>query len=130
MFQTLFQVLAEGFKAKNTNDIYSIGTYLVAVCDNTRISRSHLYQGETWREKITTKRQYFYGLKAHLMVTEAGHIIESFFTPGGYHDALGMRYYRFDLRPGSVVYADKAYYDYGIGDALQAANITLKQILR
>ena len=43
IFQTLFEHLAEIFKAENPNHIYSIDTYRVAVCDNIRISGSRLY---------------------------------------------------------------------------------------
>jgi hypothetical protein len=98
----------------------------VAVCDNIRISRSHIYQGEAWRGKIASKHRYFYGIKAHLMVTETGHIVEAFLTPGRFSDVRGLGRYRFDLPPGAVVYADKAYCDYGIEDALKAADICLK----
>ena len=127
-FQTLFQVLAEGFKAENSGNIYSIDTFPIAVCDNIRISRSQRYQGPDWRGKIASKRRYFYGLKAHLMVTETGKIVEAFFTPGRCSDVLGLRCYDFDLPQGSVVYADKAYCNYGIEDALAASGISLKPI--
>ena len=62
------------------------------------------------------------------MVSEVGHIVEVFFTPGGSSDVRGGRCYRFDLPPGSVVYADRAYCDYGVEDALQVAGITLKPL--
>ena len=120
-FQTLFEHFAEICKAENPNHIYSIDTYPVAACDNILISRSRLHKGEAWRGKIASKHRYFYGSKAHLMVTEAGHIVETFLTPGRCSDVWGLRCYRFDLPPGSVVYADKAYSDYGIEDALQAS---------
>lgn len=127
-FQTLFHGLAEDFKAENSEHIYSIDTFPVAVCDNIRISRSQLYQGPDWRGKIASKRRYFYGLKVHLMVTETGKIVEAFFTPGRSSDVLGLRCYDFDLPQGSVVYADKAYCNYGIEDALATAGISLKPI--
>ena len=127
-FQTLFQVLAEGFKAENSENIYSIDTFPVSVCDNIRISRSHLYQGPDWHGRIASKRRYFYGLKAHLRVTQTGKIVEAFFTPGRCSDVLGLRCYSFDLPQGSVVYADKAYCNYGIEDALAASGISLKPI--
>ena len=128
MFQTLFEYFAELFKAENPNHIYSIDTYPVAICDNIRISRSRLYQGEIWRGKIASKHRYFYGLKAHLMVAETGHIVEAFLMPGRCSDVRGLRCYPFDLPPGSVVYADKAYCDYATEDALQEAGITLKPL--
>ena len=132
LFQTLFQQLAEGnLKSKNPNNIYAIDTFPVAVCDNIRMHRSRIYQGQTWHRKIASKRRYFYGLKAHLMVTETGHIVEAFLTPGECNDVLGLRCYAFDLPQGSVVYADKvSYCNYAIEDALEAAGITFKPLRR
>ena len=64
------------------------------------------------------------------MVTETGKIVEVFLTPGGTADVLGLRCYNFDLPQGSVVYADKAYCNYGIEDALGAAGISLKPVCK
>ena len=105
LFQVLFEDLAEGAKAKNPNNVYIIDTFPVAVCDNIRISRSRPYEGEAWRGRIASKHRYFYGLKAHLMVTETGDIVEVFFTPGRFSDVRGLRCYRFDLPEGSTVYS-------------------------
>ena len=127
-FPTLFQYLAAGFRTQNVNDIFVIDTYPIAVCDNIRISRSRRYQGETWRGWIASKRRYFYGIKVHLMVTETGHIVEAFFTPGGVSDVQGLRCYDFDLPAGATVYADKAYCDYRCEDALREAGISLKPV--
>ena len=99
-FQTLFQYLAEGFKSENPNDIFVIDTYPIAVCDNIRISRSRRYQGEAWCGQIASKRWYFYGIKAHLMVTKARHIVEALFTPGRVSDVRDLRCYDFDLPEG------------------------------
>jgi hypothetical protein len=91
LFQTLFEHLTEAAKTENVNNIYSVDTFPVVVCDNIRISRCRRYQGETWRGKIASKRRHFYGLKVHLMVSEAGAIVEAFFTPGACSDVVGMR---------------------------------------
>ena len=128
LFQILFEYFAEISKSNNPNGIYAIDTYPVAVCDNIRISRCRLYQGKEWRGKIASKRRHFYGLKVHLMVTENGHIVEVFFTPGKWNDVQGMRYFPFDLPEGSVVHADKAYCNYGIEDALKEVGITFKPL--
>ncbi len=129
LFQTLFGYMSEVSKATNPNGIYSIDTYPVSVCDNIRrISRCRLYQGEQWRGTIHSKHRHFYGLKVHLMVTEAGHIVEVFFTPGKWNDVRGMRYFPFDVPDGSVIYADKAYCNYAIEDALQDVGITFKPL--
>ena len=126
LFEMLFEYLAEGAKAKNPDGVYVIDSFPIPVCDNIRILRSRIYQGETWRGKIASKHRYFYGIKGHLMVSETGEIVEIFFTPGRCSDVRGLRSYRFDLPEGSTVYADKAYCNYGIEDALQEAGISLK----
>ena len=52
LFEVLFQYLAEGRKTKNPNGIYVIDSFPITVCDNIRISRSRIYQGEAWRGKL------------------------------------------------------------------------------
>ena len=128
MFQTLFESLATDCKAQNPDQLYVIDSYPVPVCDPIRISNAKLYQGKVWRGKITSKRRYFYGLKLHLMVTESGVPVGFFLTPGSFGDVLGLRCYPFDLPQGTVVYADRAYCNYGIEDALAEAGIKFKPL--
>ncbi len=45
-FLSLFSVLGETFKELNGESVYAIDTFPIAVCDNIRIPRAHLYQGE------------------------------------------------------------------------------------
>ena len=128
MFQILFESIAANCKAQNSHQIYAIDSYPVPACDPIRISSAKLYQGKAWRGKITSKRRYFYGLKLHLMVTERGVPVEFFLTPGSFGDVMGLRCYPFDLPQGAVVYADRAYCNYGIEDALSQAGIMLKPL--
>ena len=64
------------------------------------------------------------------MVTEAGVPVEFFLTPGSFSDVMGLRSYPFDLLQGARVYADKAYCNYAIEDALAEAGIMLKPLRR
>ena len=130
MFQRLFESLATDCKANNSHQLYAIDTHPVPACDPIRISRARLYQGKVWRGVIASKHRYFYGLKLHLMVTEAGVPVEFFLTPGSFSDVVGLRYYPFDLPQGATVYADRAYCNYGIEDALSQAGIMLKPLRR
>ena len=115
-------------KALNAQSIYIIDTYPVAACDNIRISRSKLYTEETYRGYQVSKKRYFYGIKVHLLVTATGEPVEFFFTPGSVGDIEGLWIYPFDIPTDSVVYADKAYNDYRVEDALAEAGIELKPI--
>ena len=113
---TVFDLLAHLWKALDAQGVYVIDSFPVAVCDNIRIRRAKLYRQETYRGYQASKRRYFYGLKIHLMVTSAGQPVECVLTPGSVSDVQVLKDYAYDLPPGSVVYADKAYNDYEIED--------------
>ena len=113
-----FDFLAQMWKTLDTDGIYVIDSFPVSVCDNIRIRRAKLYRDETYRGYQASKRRYFYGLKIHLMVTSAGQPVECVLTPGSVSDVQVLKNYAYDLSPGSVVYADKAYNDYEIEDLL------------
>ena len=121
---SLFEVLAEIFKALNSSSTYIIDSFPIQVCDNIRIPVCKIYQGAAYRGKIASKKRYFYGLKLHLMVTADACPVEFFFTPGRDGDVDALKIFRFDLPASSTVYADKAYTDYHHEDILlEAADI-------
>jgi hypothetical protein len=55
--------------------------------------------------------------------------VECFLTPGSSSDVWALRSFQFDVPEGSVIYADKAYNDYGMEDLLyESAQIALSPI--
>lgn len=125
LFWALFHLLAETWKHLNVDALYVLDSFPVAVCDNYRIARCQLYDGEDWRGYQASKKRYFYGLKIHLMTTAHGQPVEFCLTPGAYSDTKALKLYQFDLPPGSQITGDKAYNDYDFEDALQAADLHL-----
>jgi hypothetical protein len=124
-FLTLFGVLGDHWKTLNEETIYAIDTFPIPVCDNYRIPRAKLYQGEQYRGYIASKKRYFYGIKLHLMVTKAGQPVELMLSPGGFFDGTGLYAFDFDLPEGSLVVGDKAYNNYAVEDLLAVAGIQL-----
>jgi Transposase DDE domain len=118
-FVILFTLLGQTWKMLNTNSIYVIDSLPIAVCDNIRIRRSKIYTDEKFRGYQASKKRYFYGLKIHLLVTQAGQPVECFLTHGGFGDVDALKYYAYELPDGSILYADKAYNDYEIEDLLK-----------
>jgi Transposase DDE domain len=118
-FVILFTLLGQTWKMLNTNSIYVIDSLPIAVCDNIRIRRSKIYTDEKFRGYQASKKRYFYGLKIHLLVTQAGQPVECFLTHGGFGDVDALKYYAYELPDGSIIYADKAYNDYEIEDLLK-----------
>ena len=119
VFIIFFNLLAQIWKILNTDAIYMIDSFPIAVCDNIRIRRSKIYSTEDFRGYQASKKRYFYGLKVHLMVTQAGQPVECFLTHGGFGDVDALKYYAYELPDGSIIYADKAYNDYEIEDLLK-----------
>ncbi len=93
IFMVFFNLLAQTWKTLNTEAIYMIDSFPIAVCDNIRIRRSKIYSTEDFRGYQASKKRYFYGLKIHLMVTQAGQPVECFLTPGGFGDVDALKYY-------------------------------------
>ena len=108
---SLFSALGEVFKALNAEAVYVIDSFPLAACDQYRVCRARRYQGEVWRGYQASKRRFFYGLKLHLMVTQAGQPVEFFLTPGSVGDIRALKAYAFDVPKGAWITADKAYND-------------------
>lgn len=127
--ETLFPVIPEAFKNRNTGKEYIPDSFPVPVCDNIRISRSRIFQGEEFRGCIPSKRRYFHGIKVHMIVTASGEPVEFPIAPGADSGLAVLKRLQFSLPSGSVCYADKIYNDYSFEDLLsEAAGISLKPI--
>lgn len=111
VFQTLFAALGEIWKELNSESIYSVDSFPIVVCDNYRIRRCKLYQHESFRGYLASKKRYFYGLKIHVLATAKGEPVEVFLTPGSFSDVACLEGFDWDLPPDSTVYADRGYND-------------------
>lgn len=128
LFLVVFELLGDLWKQLNEESVYVMDSFPLSACDNYRIPRCHLYQGETWRGYQASKKRYFYGLKIHLLVTKHGHPVEFFLTPGSWSDMRALKMYKFDLPAGSLVTGDKAYNDYVFEDLLEEAQLDLQPL--
>lgn len=125
LFLTLFAMLGAYWKDINEESLYIIDSFPIACCDNIRIRRSRLYQGEDYRGYIPSKRRYFYGLRLHLVVTADGQPVECFLSPGEESDISGLSWYHFNLPQGAKILGDKAFNHYQIEDDLASIGIEL-----
>ena len=105
---TLFERLGQSWKQLNTDCLYILDSFPLAACDHDRMPRAKLYQHEVSRGGIPSKKRYFYGLKAPLLVTQDGRPIERYLTPGSYSDVRVLKTFQLDLPAGGHIYADKA----------------------
>jgi Transposase DDE domain len=109
---------------------YVIDSFPVAVCDNIRISRCKLLQGEQWRGKQSSMRRYFYGVKVQVLTTSHGIPVEFCFVPGSESDVQALKKLPITVAPESKVYGDSAYTDYTIEDDVKQADLIELMIQR
>jgi hypothetical protein len=107
----LFSVLAEIKKQGNTDNTYLTDTVPVPVCHNIRIYRCKIYKGKEYRGYCASKKQYYYGLKVCLIVTQEGIPVEINFTPASYADIVSLREMAIDLPEASILYGDSGFLD-------------------
>ena len=93
---------------------YVIDSCPMPVCHNQRASRCKLYQdpGHAYWGYCAAKEEYYYGLKAHVLVTDTGRPVEVLLLCGCSADLTGMKELALDLPEGARLYGDKAYTDY------------------
>jgi hypothetical protein len=118
----LFHQLGLVLKQANASTQYLVDSFPVPVCDNIRIRRCRIVQGEEFRGKIASKRRYFYGVKVHVLATAAGWPVELAFVPGRANDTRGLGVLPLELPAGSEVFMDAAYTDYSAEDAAREAD--------
>lgn len=103
-------------------DTFAIDSCPVPVCHIKRGYRCKLYSDENkaYYGYCAAKEEYFYGLRAHTIVTASGRPVEVLLLCGCAHDLTGMKEMRLPLPAGATLYADKAYTDYDYEDQLHA----------
>jgi DDE family transposase len=110
----------------NKNKEFIIDSFPVPSCDNIRIARRHLYKEECYRGKCVSKRRYFLGLKAHLLMTIDYQPVEWILTVGSENDNKAFGRFNLNLPEGSIIYADSVNINYEVEDLLaDAENIKL-----
>lgn len=108
---------------------YRLDSFPVAVCDNIRISRSKVLQGEEFRGKHAAMRRYFYGVRVQVMTLD-GIPVEFCIVPGSEHDSQSLGKLPFDVAPESCIYMDAGYTDYLSEDDLFEAELIYAKVQR
>ena len=126
-----WQALLNMLSQRYPQDTFAVDSCPLACCHNRRASRSRLYreEGGAYWGYCAAKEEYFYGLKAHTLVTATGRPVEVLLLCGCSHDLTGLKEMRLLLPKGAKIYADKAYTDYSYEEKLaQKRKLTLLPI--
>lgn len=112
--------ICRNFIHDETSKDYIIDSFPVAVCQNYKQFRCKLFPGKNFHGYTASKKQYFFGIKVHMIVSSKGVPIEFVFSPGSEADIRGLRRLEIDLPLGSCLFADAAYTDYSLEDFLSS----------
>jgi hypothetical protein len=120
LVNSLFHQLGLVLKEASVSTRYLFDSFLVAVCDNMRISRCRLVSDEEFRGYIASKRRYFYGVRVQVVTTAAGVSGAFCFLPGAASDVRALGVLPLELPAGSQLFMDSGYTDYAAEDAAAA----------
>lgn len=126
---SIFRAVGTTLKELNTACRYLMDSFPVVVCDNIRIKRSRLLEGEAYRGYSASKRRYFYGFRVQVITTEAGVPVDFHVFAGSFVDVTDWQCMNLDLPTGSELYADSGYTDYQIEDLLlECEQVSLRTV--
>ena len=123
IWETINFVLSQIFISRNETQEYSVDSFPVEVCHNIRISRCKIYKDEEYRGYCASKREYFFGIRVHMVSTITRAPIEFIFAPGSHHDSAVFKQFQLDLPENSTLYSDSGNTDYNYEDILRDAGI-------
>lgn len=126
----VFETIATVFKQENERQYYLLDSFPVKVCHNIRISRCKLVEGEAFRGKNASKREYFYGFKVAVLCTEQGVPVEIAFLPGAYHDSQFLNRMYLDIPPKSTVFGDNAFENHDLEDNAEQMGEIAWEVMR
>lgn len=118
LWQLALFVLAQFHEAANPEGVYLVDTFPVPVCRNIRIKRCKIYRDKAFRGYCASKKEYFFGLKVALIVTEAGAPVELLLVPGATADITALRSMDLNLPAGSTLFGDSGFLDLSFERAL------------
>jgi len=112
IWEVIFRILAGAFKRRAEEHEYAVDSFPISCCQKSRIDKRHLFKGRQYIGWAASKRKYFCGIRAHMVVTAGrGEPVELIFQPGSKSDVNVLWKMQLDLPPGSLLYADGACFD-------------------
>ena len=123
VFFALKILLRQGSK----NDCFVIDSFPVKAYENHKSFRAKIFSEKIYHGYTASKKQYFFGIKVHMIVDTDGIPIEFTLTPGSVSDIKALQEnFSLDLPQNSVLLGDAAYTCYSLEDMLlNSAKINL-----
>ncbi len=106
------------YLARPDSNFFVVDSLPIKAYENHKSFRASIFKGKPYHGYTASRKQYFFGIKIHMIIDQNGVPIEFCFTPGGYSDLAGLRLLPCELPQGALLFADRAYTHYHLEDDL------------
>ena len=100
------------------NQLFVVDSFPVKAYENHKSFRAQIFSGKEYHGYSASRKQYFFGIKVHMVVDTDGIPLEFSFTPASHTDISACRNLTLALDAESTILADSAYTDYDFEDTL------------
>lgn len=97
------------FLRNDSTNCFVVDSFPVKAYENHKSFRARIFTGKEYHGYTASKKQYFFGIKVHLVVDTCGVPVEFSLTPGSFADITAFKQMALELPTGSKILGDKAY---------------------
>ena len=118
VWDAVLKRLSLEFGKHNVENEFIVDSFPVPACKLARQNRNKICQGKKYIGYCAAKKEFFLGLKLHMICDVNGNPIQFLLLPASESDIASFRKFDLDLPKNSSMYGDKAYNDYKYEDRL------------
>jgi len=108
----------QAFLKNEDVETFIVDSFPVKAYENHKSFRARIFAGKEYHGYTASKKQYFFGIKVHMLIDENGVPIEFVFSPGSASDITTFQGFSLQLPIHSTILGDRAYTSYQFEDAL------------
>lgn len=129
IWEAVLEKLTQEFERVGVVKEFVVDSFPIPVCKMARKDRCKIYQGKEYLGYCAAKKEFFWGIKVHMISDVSGKPRQYLLLPAAVSDIEGLRKINLSLPKNSGLYGDKAYNDYKYEDRLiQEKQIHLQPI--
>ena len=117
-WDAVLKILSFEFEKHNLENEFIVDSFPVPACKLARQNQNKIYQGREYIGYCAAKKEFYLGLKLHMICDVNGNPIQFLLLPASGSDIASFRKIDLNLPKNSSIYADKAYNDYKYEDRL------------
>ncbi len=106
------------FLRNESKNIFIVDSFPVPAYQNHKSFRARIFVEKEYHGYTASRKQYFFGIKVHMIVDADGVPIEFLFTPGSVADIAAIHLLDMNLPANSILLGDRAYTNYHFEDLL------------